>query len=255
MFAKVTRLGRRSIRRRRLESTQDATEITDQLQSQREVVDIAPDLLRRCSLETPFPSVAFGGYRKYYKAREPTTYLKGSRNYPIPPPTIPFAPMSQERSSETKPLKVARKTRRYSFSNSSSISKKSAQLFRWKRATCIITSNINDRQLSPILSRSPDSDAGRPSFEVESSQSSQGSSDSSTSDSIAFEFRRTSPDSDSTLIPISPISIYSNDEPIGIVVESNDNEGSEDVRIRRWSLRRPISSSSYWTAKSVFSEG
>ena len=59
MLSKVTnRVKRRSVQPISLDSPQS-----------REVVYSAPDLVRWCDLDNPFPSVAFGGYSRYYRAR------------------------------------------------------------------------------------------------------------------------------------------------------------------------------------------
>lgn len=285
MLAKfVRRIRRRSIRPD-LEGTQDTRAIqivVDELQPQREVVDTAPDLLRLCSLEVPFPTVSFGGYMKYYRDRTVTTgftdtdplfSLSVTPSHPIslPPsptksslsPNTPECPTTDTREQETEHLKTPRKAAaRHSFSGSFSISEKSPKLFRsrWRRATCIISSSIAEHDLTPLFSRSPNSDVDRcPSFEIAQSLSSKGSAQSDSPyspDSITLQFRHTTTDSEFTLPPDTPISIYSNlnVEDAIVVVEPHDIIAEcSDLGTRTWLQRcRPVSSSSYMTAQSVF---
>lgn len=289
MLAKFARRIRRRSLRPDLEITQDTRgiQIVDELvlHPQREVVDTAPDLLHSCSLETPFPTVSFGGYMKYYRDRTEMTEFADpyplfglsatpsplSRNDISPPtkissltPSSPESPTIDIRAQETESLKTRRKAARHSFSGPFSISEKNPKLFRsrWKRATCIISSSIAEHELSPLFSRSSNSDTDlrRPSFELAQSLSSKGSGESDSSDSpdsVTLQFRHTSPDSEFTLPPDTPTSNCSNvDQDTVVVVEPHDTTTSHSSNLgtRTWLQPRcrPVSTSSYATALSVF---
>lgn len=228
----------------------------------RQVVEIAPDLgSGRCDLETPFPSVAFGGYIRYYQAMtslpnddlspswQPAAPSDISRRSVRPPPPPPPPPTTTTALSlfanapDRPPLSVDRQSRRYSFSGSISASAKSAQVLRWKRATCIVTSSIAEHHHHhpKITLTGPDegdTHTPRPSFDSTLIARSHCSSDESSTvlDSLGFEAAESEDaghEADRIVIKVGSI---------------NDDRRADNVGAL---LRRPVSASTFWTAKSA----
>ena len=234
----------------------------------RQIVEIAPDLeFGRCDLETPFPSVAFGGYIRYYRATgsmnddlpSPTQSISRRSVRPSPPPPPPPPPTTSTSMTTTTttalslfanamdrpPKSVDRQSRRYSFSGSISASAKSAQVLRWKRATCIVTSSIaaHHHRHPTLTLTGPDGDTPRPpSFDsilIARSRCESSDESSTVLDSLGFEAVESEDaaaghEADRMVIKVGAI-------------RDGDRRG-DDVGML---LRRPLSASTFWTAKSA----
>jgi len=234
----------------------------------REVVDCAPDLLRSCNLETPFPSVAYGGYRKYYRTRESTKPDVGdSPNYSprlsslsSSSSNVTATPLFDSQSPSILPSitsppmipepRTPRRVRRYSLSQVAS--EKIPILSRWKRTTLILTPDIigsaSTTTALDLIVRPP-LDTSRSS----SSSSSNRSTDStliSTPDSVAFSQITQRNTADTPCCLQTPTTIY-NDGDADIFIVGSRKKRFNGIEL---TLPRPDSSLSFWTAKSDLSE-
>ncbi|KAF9530619.1 hypothetical protein CPB83DRAFT_850639 [Crepidotus variabilis] len=175
------------VRRRSAAKRVDIIDLT----SPREAVDCAPDLHRWCDLETPFPSVTFGGYLKYYRSRvkgdgssdEPTYAPPLSKiSLSLPPPsssgwetasptTTPLFPSKAPTSTASRtPVEprtaTSPRVRHLSIASNTSTSSpesSSPRSLRRKRATYLLAPSIErdfadhlGRLFSPALSITTD---------------------------------------------------------------------------------------------------
>lgn len=220
-----------------------------------DVVDCAPELLRWSDLSTPFPPVAMGGYRRYYLNAMPTileapSYSPRLSQEPNPYPAREMPPKSPLFSIHTPPKRPLTVIHEASMDPMTPRKPRNLSLRRQHRRLLRTPSIERDFAVHArhLLASSLSGDE-TPSSSIDRVRSHRSSySHSSAQSDLSNQSESTYSDaSNNSNFPITPsTSVDSEDEGHAFVSRQSEKEGP-------CQQKRPVSGSSFSTARSDFS--